>query len=126
MKYWRLEPYAGFGADAHSFDGALRYANAEIAAGVRGALRVKARTLTIVDTTPANLAEERFFVGLRLADGIEPDDDEWRLWAEPIDRFVEARLLETHGSAAQVVARRRAALERSISGIHHANDRFAQ
>ena len=26
LKYWRLEPYAGFGADAHSFDGALRRA----------------------------------------------------------------------------------------------------
>jgi coproporphyrinogen III oxidase-like Fe-S oxidoreductase len=22
LKYWQLEPYAGFGADAHSFDGA--------------------------------------------------------------------------------------------------------
>jgi len=29
LKYWKLEPYAGFGADAHSFDGRVRSANAE-------------------------------------------------------------------------------------------------
>ena len=29
LKYWKLEPYAGFGADAHSFDGRTRRQNAE-------------------------------------------------------------------------------------------------
>src|SRR5258708_25742260 len=29
LKYWRLEPYLGFGADAHSFDGSLRFQNVE-------------------------------------------------------------------------------------------------
>jgi len=29
LKYWKLEPYAGFGADAHSFDGRMRTRNAE-------------------------------------------------------------------------------------------------
>ena len=29
LKYWRLEPYAGFGADAHSFDGVVRAQNIE-------------------------------------------------------------------------------------------------
>ena len=29
LKYWRREPYAGFGADAHSFDGVLRRQNVE-------------------------------------------------------------------------------------------------
>ena len=29
LKYWRLEPYVGFGADAHSFDGRMRRQNAE-------------------------------------------------------------------------------------------------
>ena len=29
LKYWQLEPYAGFGADAHSFDGAVRGQNIE-------------------------------------------------------------------------------------------------
>jgi oxygen-independent coproporphyrinogen III oxidase len=29
LKYWKLEPYAGFGAGAHSFDGRLRRENPE-------------------------------------------------------------------------------------------------
>ncbi len=29
LKYWQLEPYVGFGADAHSFDGAVRGQNIE-------------------------------------------------------------------------------------------------
>jgi len=29
LKYWRREPYLGFGADAHSFDGAWRWQNPE-------------------------------------------------------------------------------------------------
>src|SRR5580658_3010283 len=32
LKYWRREPYFGFGADAHSFDGEWRWAHAESAA----------------------------------------------------------------------------------------------
>src|ERR1700716_1864928 len=31
LKYWKREPYLGFGADAHSFDGALRWQNSEAA-----------------------------------------------------------------------------------------------
>ena len=31
MKYWRREPYTGFGADAHSFDGRWRWQNVESA-----------------------------------------------------------------------------------------------
>ena len=29
LKYWKLQPYAGFGADAHSFDGRVRRRNPE-------------------------------------------------------------------------------------------------
>src|SRR5262249_56365098 len=29
LKYWRLDPYVGFGADAHSFDGVTRSQNGE-------------------------------------------------------------------------------------------------
>jgi oxygen-independent coproporphyrinogen III oxidase len=29
LKYWKLEPYVGFGADAHSFDGLMRRQNRE-------------------------------------------------------------------------------------------------
>ena len=47
LKYWRLEPYVGFGADAHSFDGATRWQNVESPADyvARSARRIaRART----------------------------------------------------------------------------------
>ena len=48
-----------------------------------------------MEAIAANPAEERFFVGLRLMDGIRPTVDEWRRFDVPIRRFVDAGLLET-------------------------------
>ena len=97
LKYWRLEPYAGFGADAHSFDGTLRWQNPESPAGyIAGPKR---------ETIPANTAEERFFVGLRLMDGIHPSAEEWRRFDGTIRRFVDAGLLETRGGALRLTSR---------------------
>jgi oxygen-independent coproporphyrinogen-3 oxidase len=89
LKYWHLEPYAGFGADAHSFDGTTRRANARTPAEY-----IENPT---VEETVAKLDEERFFVGLRLAAGIRPRPEEWTRWAEPIHRFVRSGLLESDG-----------------------------
>ena len=87
LKYWRLEPYAGFGADAHSFDGCTRRQNPESAGDY-----ADGRPAT---TTPAKVDDERFFVGLRLAAGIRPDPEGWRRFDAPIRRFLDAGLLET-------------------------------
>jgi oxygen-independent coproporphyrinogen III oxidase len=89
LKYWRLEPYAGFGVDAHSFDGAMRRRNPET---VREYLEGGP-----VESTAANIAEERFFVGLRLREGIAPRPEEWRLHEKGIHRFLDSGLLETDG-----------------------------
>lgn len=90
LKYWRLQPYVGFGADAHSFDGAMRRRNAEspeeyLALG----------DTPCVEETAARPDEERFFLGLRLRAGIRPAPEEWLRFEVPIRRFVEAGLLET-------------------------------
>ena len=98
LKYWKLEPYAGFGADAHSFDGCTRRQNPESAAeyvdGLAGGC-----------TTPARLDEERFFVGLRLAAGIRPAPEEWRRFDAPIRRFLDAGLLETADGVLRLTGR---------------------
>jgi oxygen-independent coproporphyrinogen-3 oxidase len=96
LKYWQLEPYAGFGADAHSFDGAVRSQN--IDSPSEYAERIGSGQSARIDTTPANSAEERFFVGLRLTQGIQPLDQEWIQFAEPIGRFVAEGLLARDGS----------------------------
>jgi oxygen-independent coproporphyrinogen-3 oxidase len=86
LKYWRLEPYAGFGADAHSFDGQLRRRNPET---VREYLEGWPS-----ESVPVRPEEERFFVGLRLMEGIEPEAADWRRHEAPIRRFLDDGLLE--------------------------------
>jgi oxygen-independent coproporphyrinogen III oxidase len=100
LKYWKLEPYVGFGADAHSFDGVMRGQNPESIEEY------------ILAARPAGLAEqakacptERFFVGLRLSAGIRPEPEEWRRFAAPIHRFVDAGLPETAGGVLRLTNR---------------------
>ena len=95
LKYWRLEPYTGFGADAHSFDGAVRRQNIE--SPREYVERIESGQPAGIDTTAANLSEESFFVGLRLSAGIEPRADEWRKFEQPISRFIAQGLLERNG-----------------------------
>jgi putative oxygen-independent coproporphyrinogen III oxidase len=97
LKYWRLEPYLGFGADAHSFDGVMRWQNPETPADYVNTARGPA--------VPARLDEERFFVGLRLTAGIRPDPAEWLRFAEPIGRFRDAGLLESEGDTLRLTNR---------------------
>jgi oxygen-independent coproporphyrinogen-3 oxidase len=90
-KYWQLAPYIGFGADAHSYDGRLRWQNVEEAADY--VERIEQGLSVRIEESEADPAGERFFVGLRLMRGIEPTAQEWRRWADPIARFTAAGLL---------------------------------
>ena len=97
LKYWRLEPYAGFGVDAHSFDGRVRWQNPESLTAYLGAWRPV--------SVARNPLEERFFVGLRLTGGIRPEPHEWLHFREPIQRFVDQGLLETDGFTLRLTSR---------------------
>lgn len=91
LKYWRLEPYLGFGADAHSFDGQERWQNVETAreyADRAGHPRG--------GTVPAH-SNESLWVGLRLMAGVELTDAQASGFAEQIARFVKDGLLEQNG-----------------------------
>ena len=101
LKYWRLEPYAGFGADAHSFDGRTRTANPE---SVEQYLAWRASPAAL-PSEAADPRHERFFVGLRLMAGIRPAPGEWRRFAKPIGRFLEAGLLETEDGVLRLTNR---------------------
>ena len=91
LKYWRLEPYFGFGADAHSFDGVWRWQNVE------SATDYVERQMPAESRLPAHPDEERFFVGLRLLEGIQPSPEEWTRHNAPISRFLRDGLLERNG-----------------------------
>jgi oxygen-independent coproporphyrinogen-3 oxidase len=88
LKYWKLEPYAGFGADAHSFDGRMRRQNAESVEEYLDGTR------QVGDLPHLAREDERFFVGLRLMEGIRPDAQEWQRHDAAIRRFLDAGLLE--------------------------------
>jgi putative oxygen-independent coproporphyrinogen III oxidase len=97
LKYWKLEPYAGFGADAHSFDGTLRTQNPEsVAAYLAGGPP---------ESVPARVDEERFFVGLRLMAGVRPEPEEWRRFAIPIRRCLDEGLLEADSGILRLTGR---------------------
>jgi oxygen-independent coproporphyrinogen-3 oxidase len=91
LKYWRLEPYVGFGADAHSFDGERRWWNVETPEDY------VERDAPRIDSVQANPGEEKFFVGLRLSAGIRPSPEEWIRYRLPITQFLTDGLLERQG-----------------------------
>ncbi len=97
LKYWNLEPYFGFGADAHSFDGVMRWQNVESASEY--VERMRAGGNPRMDSVAADAMEERFFVSLRLAAGIRPRAEEWARFETPIRRFLDAGLLERAGDS---------------------------
>jgi oxygen-independent coproporphyrinogen-3 oxidase len=103
LKYWRLEPYVGFGADAHSFDGESRIQNVETAAEY--VQRWRTGESPVLHSEPANPVEERFFVGLRLMGGIRPEPEDWVRFEQPISRFVHDGLLERDGDHLRLTRR---------------------
>jgi len=98
LKYWRLESYIGFGADAHSLDRDTRWQNCETAAEYAAAGDPK-RERSQAGT------DEHFFVGLRLSEGIEPTTEEWHRYAAPIARFEQSGLLVRDAHRLRLTAR---------------------
>ncbi len=93
LKYWKREPYLGFGADAHSFDGALRWQNPESAADYVAAPAA-------LERVAAEPLSESLFLGLRLREGIASS-----AFPEVIEEFVREGLLERAGSWVRLTAR---------------------
>ena len=72
LKYWRREPYLGFGAGAHSFSGKQRWANAHDAAAYVSAIESYRLPVEQLESVTAEQAlEEELFLGLRQLDGID-------------------------------------------------------
>lgn len=110
LKYWQLEPYTGFGLDAHSYDGQMRWSNPDSLPEYLNSLHA-ARERVITDA-----AEEHFFVGLRLRNGIEPTAAEWARFAGPIEKWTATGMLELQGSR----------LRLSSSGVLLSNEIFQE
>jgi oxygen-independent coproporphyrinogen-3 oxidase len=102
LKYWRREPYLGFGADAHSFDGQWRWQNPEtIEDYLRGSKP---------ERTAADPIAEHLFLGLRLTRGITSGNPsgnpgDWAPFRPAIERFIRDGLLEAHGNNLRLTSR---------------------
>ncbi len=86
LKYWRMEPYWGFGSDAHSFDGRQRWSNVPSAPEyVERVSQGRSPLATFEELAPERLLEDRVLTGLRTLDGICLQPDEWRKLAPQAD-----------------------------------------
>jgi oxygen-independent coproporphyrinogen-3 oxidase len=103
LKYWRREPYVGFGADAHSFDGATRRANVESPAGY--VERMEQGRSAESRAGAANAREEKLFVGLRLSEGVRLDAAELERYQPQLRRFTSDGLLSLDGNTLRLTAR---------------------
>jgi oxygen-independent coproporphyrinogen-3 oxidase len=102
LKYWRREPYLGFGAGAHSFSGTERWANAHDAASYVCALQSGRLPVEQFELLTRNGAlEEELFLGLRQLEGIDLQQIESQYGvavAPRFERLTLAGLVERQGS----------------------------
>lgn len=102
LKYWRREPYLGFGAGAHSFDGAKRWSNlhdpaAYVAAIDQGKAPIDQEG--VVSSTEA--LNEEFFLGLRQLAGVDLARIEREYEANfsaRVEKLINLGLLERDGN----------------------------
>jgi len=110
LKYWRREPYLGFGAGAHSFSGTERWANAHDAAAYVTAVQGGRMPLEQHETMTAESAlEEELFLGLRQLDGIDLaqiERDYGVSLAARFDPLTSAGLVERDGSIVRLAPER--------------------
>jgi len=102
LKYWQREPYAGFGSDAHGFDGVWRTQNVELPADY--VARWREGRFPLAERTEAR-ADERFLVGLRLDAGVAMSAVDWRTHAAAIERGLAAGALERAGERLRLTRR---------------------
>ena len=99
LKYWHREPYIGFGADAHSFDGKSRWQNVESARHY-----IATRERTNLDSVPDPEAE-KFFVGLRLTKGVAATESDWLRYGPVFERFLSGGMMERTGNHLRLTPR---------------------
>jgi putative oxygen-independent coproporphyrinogen III oxidase len=110
LKYWRREPYLGFGAGAHSFSGMERWANAHDAAAYVSALQSGRLPVEQLEKVTVEQAlEEELFLGLRQLEGIDVSrierDYDVKLGAR-FERLASAGLVERDGDVVRLVPAR--------------------
>lgn len=110
LKYWRRQPYFGFGAGAHSFCGGQRWANLHNPAQYIAAIQSGSCAIDQTETLDSRQTlDEELFLGLRLNSGIDIATIEARYnvtLSEKIAELEHRGLLVVRGSNARLAADR--------------------
>jgi oxygen-independent coproporphyrinogen-3 oxidase len=106
LKYWRRQPYLGFGAGAHSFSGVQRWANAHDSASYVQAIAAGGLPVEQLEKiSPEQALEEELFLGLRQLAGIDLQHLE-RVYGIPLEwRFApleKAGFIERSGAVVRL------------------------
>ena len=103
LKYWHSEPYLGFGADAHSFDGVNRWQNVETAQEYVD--RWQRGESPRAESSRPDPVEEKFFVGLRLSEGVQPDASDWVRFGPAFERHLSSGMMESANGRLRLTSR---------------------
>jgi oxygen-independent coproporphyrinogen-3 oxidase len=103
LKYWKRAPYVGFGADAHSFDGRLRWQNVE--AAQEYVKRSESGQPVRSEESDPDAGEEKFFVGLRLSEGVHADEADWQRFGPAFERFLATGFMERSNGNLRLTSR---------------------
>lgn len=110
LKYWRREAYLGFGAGAHSFNGAKRWSNLHDPAAYTAAIRSGGAAIEQEEAvTRAQALDEEFFLGLRELAGIDLARIEREYGASMdarVTKLIGSGLLERDGDRIRLNAER--------------------
>ena len=133
VKYWRREPYVGFGLDAHSMlrtgEGGVRWANTSDLDGYLAdgpdVFGLRAAVAPEVEAVGREKAfEESMFLGLRMNEGVDMDvlraefgEGLMRDAVAAMDDVEEAGLVEREGSWVRLTARGRMASNEVFSRL---------
>lgn len=108
LKYWRREPYFGFGAGAHSFSGTQRWANGHDAVAYVDAITSGRNPIQTVEAVTESMAlEEEFFLGLRQLSGIDVERIEKQYGVDfqgKVERLVSSGMVEHEGRQVRLPA----------------------
>ncbi|MDR3364189.1 MAG: radical SAM family heme chaperone HemW [Clostridiales Family XIII bacterium] len=111
LKYWSMEPYAGFGVGAHSYFGGRRFSNtSELACYLSAESGVAMMDWTHKNTLSDDMSEF-IFLGLRRTAGIELSRfrahfgrDFWEIYGEETEKLIGRGLLEKIGDVLRLTA----------------------
>jgi len=112
-KYWSNAPYFGFGVDAHSYDGARRWANTDSLDVYRASMaRGESPVTECKVLARREQIEERLFLGLRRRGGVSLPEIDAEFAADVAERyngaiqeFVDAGWMEQHGGRLRLTDR---------------------